>query len=393
MKIRGLFVLVFIAVLIIGVSAFSFNSNIFAKKGELKVTLEHPFLVNGNWIKASQLKVGDELFTIDGKKARITSIKDVNESVDVYNLEVEKYSDFVLSDGIVVHNSNLVSIQRLDTFETNQPIIEAGKGRGSSLEEIVNKDIPIGANIKVKRGISDIEAERLKEQIISNHLDWDFNQVREELKKYGADYRTSSLQSSDINVGVEGSGYAHTYVGHGPPASIKTLPDQALYFNTEEEFQRTLSTGISNPDLSFISRGNRVNYRIDINSEFGTQFITTVLDSNTGRLITHYRQPNSEVITQIWDSVNKGQISGAEIFVSAGATKDKGTVFMKLPLPNGGFIYLNAVKNPGVPAQVSFVKEMTPQGLTPVSKLSNSPSQMLSSTKSNGMVVDLDSFK
>ena len=106
MKKRGLFALFLIVFLIISVSAFSFNQNLFSKGGELKVTLEHPFLLNGFWIKASELKVGDELFTIDGKKARITSIRDVNSSVDVYNLEVKDYSDFILSDGIVVHNSN-----------------------------------------------------------------------------------------------------------------------------------------------------------------------------------------------------------------------------------------------------------------------------------------------
>jgi hypothetical protein len=71
MKKRGLFVLVFIALLILGVSAFSFNSDIFSKKGELKVTLEHPFLLNGSWIKASELKVGDELFTVNGKRTVI----------------------------------------------------------------------------------------------------------------------------------------------------------------------------------------------------------------------------------------------------------------------------------------------------------------------------------
>ena len=108
MKKRVLFVLFFIALFVIGVSAFSFNQNLFSKGGELKVTLEHPFLLNGSWVEAKDLKVGDELFTVSGKKARITSIRDVNSSVDVYNLEVEDYSDFVLSDGIVVHNSNKV---------------------------------------------------------------------------------------------------------------------------------------------------------------------------------------------------------------------------------------------------------------------------------------------
>ena len=57
--------------------------------GELKVTTEHPFLINGNWIPASQLKVGDLLTTLDGKTAIIKSINSVNlaDTFNVYNLE------------------------------------------------------------------------------------------------------------------------------------------------------------------------------------------------------------------------------------------------------------------------------------------------------------------
>jgi len=52
---------------------------------QLKVTSEHPFLLDGNWVKASDLKVGDKLSTIDGKNARITGIKFVPDKVEVYN--------------------------------------------------------------------------------------------------------------------------------------------------------------------------------------------------------------------------------------------------------------------------------------------------------------------
>ena len=45
--------------------------------GELRVTTEHPFLVGGEWVVASELNIGDELTTVDGKLARITSIERV----------------------------------------------------------------------------------------------------------------------------------------------------------------------------------------------------------------------------------------------------------------------------------------------------------------------------
>ena len=109
-----MFVLFFIILLIVGVAAFSFNSNIFTKRSELRVTLEHPFLLDGKWVKASELKVGDELFTINGKKAEITNITKVKtkEPFLVYNLEAGELENFVLADGIIVHNSN-----RLEDFE------------------------------------------------------------------------------------------------------------------------------------------------------------------------------------------------------------------------------------------------------------------------------------
>lgn len=75
--------------------------------GQLKVTNNHPFYMNNSWIEASQLKVGDLLTTIDGKKAKITSIQDVEEKNPflVYNLEDNIFHNYA-SEGIIVHNSN-----------------------------------------------------------------------------------------------------------------------------------------------------------------------------------------------------------------------------------------------------------------------------------------------
>ena len=81
--------------------------------GELKVTTEHPFLINGSWIPASQLKVGDLLTTLDGKTAIIKSINSVNlaNTFNVYNLEAGIYHDFVVSENkVVVHNSDKLDV-------------------------------------------------------------------------------------------------------------------------------------------------------------------------------------------------------------------------------------------------------------------------------------------
>ena len=91
------------------------------QKYSVKVTEEHPFLLeSGEYIPASELEEGMELKTIDGKKARLTSVKDVvsNKVFDVYNLDTEYYDNFILPGGVVVHNSNAISdIERVRNGE------------------------------------------------------------------------------------------------------------------------------------------------------------------------------------------------------------------------------------------------------------------------------------
>ena len=111
MKNRGI-ILGIVSALILVLFLVSFASFILA--GTLKVTEEHPFLVDGKWISASELNAGDILQTSDGKKVRITSVEDVvdNEGFEVYNLEASEYSNFVVSsDKLVVHNSDKASVK------------------------------------------------------------------------------------------------------------------------------------------------------------------------------------------------------------------------------------------------------------------------------------------
>jgi len=152
MKKRGLFVLIFIFLIIGIVSAFSFNSNIFDNKNILKVTEEHPFLLNGSWIKASDLDVGDELVTIDGKKARISKITDVYENISVYNLDAGEYNDFIVEEGIIVHNSNQVL-----SFEDISKRLQSGERTLDEIDRIERANQILGKNGLPK--LSSIEQE------------------------------------------------------------------------------------------------------------------------------------------------------------------------------------------------------------------------------------------
>src|SRR3989344_7986116 len=91
--------------------------------GELRVTQEHPFFVNSEWVPASALNVGDELITSSGEKVKIISIKDVSSPTEVYNLDSSETDNFVVGvDNIVVHNSDML----LGLTDAERAMIEAG---------------------------------------------------------------------------------------------------------------------------------------------------------------------------------------------------------------------------------------------------------------------------
>ena len=69
----------------------------------LFITPNHPVLINKEWVEAGNLKKGDMLTNRDNELVEIESIKNVNDVVDVYNFEVEKYHTYI-AEGIIVHN-------------------------------------------------------------------------------------------------------------------------------------------------------------------------------------------------------------------------------------------------------------------------------------------------
>jgi hypothetical protein len=155
MKNKNLFLIfgiVFFIGLILSILSLSIYFISASSFGELKVTEEHPFLINGSWIPASDLKVGDELTTISGKKVRITSIEDIEtkEPFPVYNLEAGEYSNFVADgdgygglEGVVVHNSN-----QIIPLKTRSPFLLEEELFASSAQADGLKIYPIN-----KRGI------------------------------------------------------------------------------------------------------------------------------------------------------------------------------------------------------------------------------------------------
>jgi hypothetical protein len=69
--------------------------------GKIRVTHTHPFLSDGRWVGAENLKVGDHVAG-DGSEETIYSIERVDEPGMAYNFQVTT-STYVAA-GLVVHN-------------------------------------------------------------------------------------------------------------------------------------------------------------------------------------------------------------------------------------------------------------------------------------------------
>lgn len=78
----------------------------------LKVTSEHRFYVikdkKSEWIEAKKLSVNDLLLNSEGKKVKIDNITYYSNKSTVYNLEVEKYHNYYVGEGYLVHNRKTI---------------------------------------------------------------------------------------------------------------------------------------------------------------------------------------------------------------------------------------------------------------------------------------------
>ncbi len=61
--------------------------------GNLKVTTNHPLYVNGKWLAAGNIHIGDTLMNENGQDVDVFSIVKIYEKVPVYNLEVNPGTD------------------------------------------------------------------------------------------------------------------------------------------------------------------------------------------------------------------------------------------------------------------------------------------------------------
>ena len=74
--------------------------------GNLKLTANHPVFTSRGLVYAGNLRVGDSLINQEGSLTPVKSIEQVDESIPLYNLEVEPYHTY-FTNGVAVHNKIL----------------------------------------------------------------------------------------------------------------------------------------------------------------------------------------------------------------------------------------------------------------------------------------------
>ena len=75
----------------------------------IKTTSNHPFYSNGDWVDAGELSVGDKILHVDGLEHTVESIENYDDTIDVYNIEVDGNHNYY-AENYLVHNKGIESV-------------------------------------------------------------------------------------------------------------------------------------------------------------------------------------------------------------------------------------------------------------------------------------------
>lgn len=73
----------------------------------VECSVNHPFLVDGNWVQAKELSTNSITTKIDGGKAEVIKIENIGRK-EVYDISVQDAEHYVLENGVVTHNTGLI---------------------------------------------------------------------------------------------------------------------------------------------------------------------------------------------------------------------------------------------------------------------------------------------
>jgi hypothetical protein len=125
------------------------NDKYYIINDSMKVTTNHILMVNGQWTTASDMKVGDYLLNANGNRVAVTSIKEIEAPVEVFNLVTDEPHDF-FAQNYLVHNEDEERAQKDRGLAAGMKIAMAD-GRELEIEKVKAGDKILTFDAKLKR--------------------------------------------------------------------------------------------------------------------------------------------------------------------------------------------------------------------------------------------------
>jgi hypothetical protein len=88
-----------------GLSTHESNKDGLIINGFIKTTTNHPFYLEGKWVTAGELELGDKILHLDGELHTINSLELDDTPYTVYNFEVDNTHTYY-AEGYLVHNAS-----------------------------------------------------------------------------------------------------------------------------------------------------------------------------------------------------------------------------------------------------------------------------------------------
>ncbi|MBI5245294.1 MAG: hypothetical protein HY922_16650 [Elusimicrobia bacterium] len=115
----------------------------------LKITPGHILMVNGQWSLSNDMKLGDELLNANGERVTISSLAEIDQAVDVYNLITDEPHDF-FAENYLVHNQNELKDHKDHGLAAGMKVAMAD-GRELAIEQIKAGERVLSFDPKQKR--------------------------------------------------------------------------------------------------------------------------------------------------------------------------------------------------------------------------------------------------
>lgn len=109
----------------------------------IEATSGHPFYIEGDWVDAGELKVGDQLLGLDGERITVSTLSQAARETKVYNLTVaNSHTYYVGLEGVLNHNANPNKPCRMPEAVTSASNLNEARNQARNLAQLGGDAVP-----------------------------------------------------------------------------------------------------------------------------------------------------------------------------------------------------------------------------------------------------------